>query len=712
MEKKDQGTLGAYIDLFLRRKWLFLAVFAVLFAILGAGAMSVKTSFRATSLLAIGESEPLALLQPGYNARNRAKPASASLSGKTYATIVEGLPMAQAVASAVSNDTLTVEPEYIHRSMQAEFYEPELLEIKATAKEPGAAILIANTAADEFLQYNQEQIRSEMQESANFVASELEDVYDELAAIQQEIGDFKKREQVTNLDIEVEELLRAVTELEKDKLVAEADLAEQGARYDEIRAYLFEKMDVELSPLESPGVRALLERIAQLETDAQLARSEYGPEHPQRKLLEQQVITAREQLAEAMSGNQGTSQPIASGPYYETLRRELTTTAIRVVGLEARIRALVAAMANGRNQLAEMPPKQFELSGLELRASVTEDKYRRLLERLEEMAVEIEGIQGNATVLDYAVSARPTVSRVMLLLYVAILSALGAVAVVMTMEYRDNTIKSPEVISNVLRMTNFGSVPKIPGFGLAWLRDESATDHSFEHYRKLRANVRFSSVKQAIRCLMVTSSAPGEGKSSTAASLSVALSQMDQKVLLVDTDLRRPSLWRVFECESAPGVTDVLTDDRPLESVIKPSGIPNLDLLTSGPIPPNPAELFESGQMDALIEELRGSKYDMIVFDSAPTLLTTDTPVLAAKMDGVLVVLEAGRTTEEQGLMTKEMLVNSGARVLGAVLNKARSSGAGYYYYGESQNGSGTPGASNGRGLLGSLKKVGEKIGM
>jgi capsular exopolysaccharide synthesis family protein len=172
-------------------------------------------------------------------------------------------------------------------------------------------------------------------------------------------------------------------------------------------------------------------------------------------------------------------------------------------------------------------------------------------------------------------------------------------------------------------------------------------------------------------------------------------------------------LWRVFECDSAPGVTDILTDDRPLDSVIKPSGIPNLDLLTSGPIPPNPAELFESAQMDALIDQLRKHpRYDMIVFDSAPTLLTTDTPVLAAKMDGVLVVLEAGRTTEEQALMTKEMLTNSGARVLGAVLNKARSSGAGYYYYGESQNGSGGAGSRNEGGIMGSLKKVGEKIGI
>lgn len=709
MEKKDQSTIGAYVDLFLRRKLLFGGVFVALFALLGAGAMSVKTSFRAESLLAIGEGENMGLLPMNPYARQRAATASASLSGKTYATIVEGVPMAEAIATRLSNDSLKVDTEFIHHSVSAEFYEPEVLQISATAKEKWAAIEIANAAADAFIQFNRGQIRSEIEEGKRFVEHELADVQEDLRRIQQDVGEFKKREQVTDLDVEAEQLLGAVTDFQRARELTEADRAEQRAKYASLEKLLFEDANVRMSPIESPAMRGLVTHLAELEGELELARAEYGPDHPRRKLLEKQVATVRAQIENA-STEVAEPAPVAADDYYSTIRKELTQTAIRLVGLDARIGALDGAIGKSFDRLAELPPKQSELRPLLLREDVTEAKFRRLLERLEEMELEIEGIQGNASLLDRAVDARPTVSRAMLLVYVAVLSMIGAVGAVLTLEYRDNTIKSPDVITNVLRLTNFGAVPKIKQMGRQWM-EESATNHAFEHYRKLRANVRFSSVKKPIRCLLVTSSGPGEGKSSTTANLGLALSQMDQRVLLVDTDLRRPSLMRHFDMDPTPGVTDVLTGERTLEATIRETGFPNLHILTSGPIPPNPAELFESDTMTALVQRLREhANYDMIVFDSAPTLLTTDTPVLAAKMDGVLVVLEAGKTTEEQGLMTKEMLTNAGARVIGAVLNKARGKGGAYYYYGgDHENGAG-PSGPNGGGIMGSIKNLGERI--
>jgi capsular exopolysaccharide synthesis family protein len=694
-----------------------LLIFLALFLLLGAGAMSVKTSFRARSLLAIGETESLATLRDDrFGRRQRPSTASASLSGKTYATIAEGLPMAQTISVRFEADSINVTPEFIHRAVRAEFYEPEVLEISATAKESDHAIQIANAAAMAFIDFNREQIRGEMVESVEFVKQELQNVGVDLQAIQTDIGDFKRREQVTDLDVEVAELLASVTEFEKDKLLAEADHAEQLARFNELSALLFDRVSVPVSPLEDPAVMGLVERLGQIEAELELASIEYGPDHPRRTLLQKQVDTARGKLAAAIAGTADGNRPIATDEYHSKLRREYTDATVRLSGLEARRRALVGAIDAGRERLSALPPKQFEMRGLKLRESITEDKYRRLLERLEEMELEVEGIQGNATILDLAVKAAPTVPRVMLLLYVAVLSALGAIAAVVTMEYRDNTIKSPDVITNVLQMTNFGMVPKIRDLNRAWL-ERSSEEHAFEHFRKLRANVRFSSVKKPIRCLMVTSSNAGEGKSSTTASLALALSQMEQRVLLVDTDLRRPNLMRILEMDPNPGVTDVLTGEMKLKDAIKPTGFENLDILTSGPIPPNPAELFESETMDQLVAELRDdSDYDMVIFDSAPTLLTTDTPVLAAKMDGVLVVIESGRTSEEQALMTKEMLVNAGARVIGAVLNKARRGGdQSYYYYTSNDEGgeNGTrPPQKNGKGILSSLKEFGEKIGI
>lgn len=302
MEKKDQGTLGAYIDLFLRRKFLLLGVFAVLFLLLGAGALSVKTSYRARSLLAIGESESLAMLSVDPRGRSNNRAANASLSGKTYATIVEGLPMADLVARGMSDDSLNVSPGFIHRAVRAEFYEPELLEISATAKDPEHAKLIANATAETFIEYNRAQIRGELQESVNFVQRELENVKRELQVIQSQIGEFKTREGVTDLDVETEELLGAVTEFEKDRMLAEADLAEREAQFQELNAHLYERIELDLSPLEDPAVRGLVQHLTELQIELELARVEYGPDHPKRKLLEQQVSTTEQNLDTAMAG--------------------------------------------------------------------------------------------------------------------------------------------------------------------------------------------------------------------------------------------------------------------------------------------------------------------------------------------------------------------------------------------------------------------------
>jgi len=387
MEKKDQGTLAAYLDLFLQRKLLFLTVFVVLFVVLGLGAMSVKTSYRATSLLAIGETDQIGLYQ--QNTGGRAKPltASASFSGKTYATIVTGMPISVAIAAKMSTDTLVVEPLFISRAVNAEFYDPEVLEITARAKNPDHAVAIANVAAEVFIEDNRSRIRGEMEESAQFVLNEIGVVERELALIQQDIGDFKKREQVTDLDVETAELLGAVTEFEKDRTLAQADLSEQQARYEEFYRHLFSETKIKVSPLESPAVRGLVARLSELQVKLERAKTEYGPEHPMRKLLEEQVLTTRESLETAALAPQDGAASLTSESYYSSLRTELTSTGIRIIGLDARIQALGDAINAGRAKLAELPPKSFELQRFLLKASITEDKYRRLLERLEAMEV-------------------------------------------------------------------------------------------------------------------------------------------------------------------------------------------------------------------------------------------------------------------------------------------------------------------------------------
>ncbi len=201
-----------------------------------------------------------------------------------------------------------------------------------------------------------------------------------------------------------------------------------------------------------------------------------------------------------------------------------------------------------------------------------------------------------------------------------------------------------------------------------------------EQYRTIRTNIQFSSLDNELRTLVITSSGPGEGKSTTAANLAVVLAQQGKKILLIDADLRKPTAHYTFGKKNTMGLTNVLTKQNSLTSVTQETDVDNLSLLTSGPIPPNPAELLASASMDELIQEAL-LEYDTVVFDTPPVLAVTDAQVLANKADGAILVVSSGKTEKEGALKAKELLVSAKAKLLGVVLNRKEQKQSEYYYY-------------------------------
>ncbi|WP_287022031.1 CpsD/CapB family tyrosine-protein kinase [Cohnella sp.] len=202
-----------------------------------------------------------------------------------------------------------------------------------------------------------------------------------------------------------------------------------------------------------------------------------------------------------------------------------------------------------------------------------------------------------------------------------------------------------------------------------------------EAYRSLRTNVDFSSVDQKMQVIMVTSAGPGEGKSTTIGNLAVTYAQSERKVLLIDADMRKPTEHHTFEVSNRRGLSSILSQQCTLDEAIQPTKIPGLSVITSGPIPPNPAEMVASQRMSNLIDELRG-RFDVILIDSPPTLAVTDAQLLSRRCDGVILVLDQGKVKREIALKAKEGLVKVGAKLLGVVLNNVkRKKSEGYYYY-------------------------------
>jgi capsular exopolysaccharide synthesis family protein len=201
-----------------------------------------------------------------------------------------------------------------------------------------------------------------------------------------------------------------------------------------------------------------------------------------------------------------------------------------------------------------------------------------------------------------------------------------------------------------------------------------------EAYRTLRTNIQFSSLDRPLKTLLATSTAPNEGKSTTIANLAVTMAQAEQRVILVDCDLRRPSLHTLFGVSNESGVTSALLDqaDAPLPLIA--TEVPGLSLLPSGPLPPRPADLLGSRRMEALIVRLRESA-DIVLFDTPPVIAVTDAAVLATRVDGAILVLQAGKTRRDRAREARNLLDKVKAHVVGVVLNDAKIE-QGYGYYG------------------------------
>ncbi|MED3955202.1 CpsD/CapB family tyrosine-protein kinase [Priestia aryabhattai] len=213
------------------------------------------------------------------------------------------------------------------------------------------------------------------------------------------------------------------------------------------------------------------------------------------------------------------------------------------------------------------------------------------------------------------------------------------------------------------------------------LAHNSPKDPVAEQYRTIRTNVQFSDTEQDIKSIMLTSTGPGEGKSTTASNLATVYAQQGLRVLLIDADLRKPTSHYTFRLENHVGLTNVLTKQSTLGQAVQATEVPELFLLTSGPIPPNPAELLASNNMTELLKEMK-EEFDMIIFDTPPVLAVADAQILANQVDGSILVVSSGKTDKEAAVRAKELLLKANAKVLGAVLNNRKmEEGSDYYYY-------------------------------
>jgi non-specific protein-tyrosine kinase len=294
------------------------------------------------------------------------------------------------------------------------------------------------------------------------------------------------------------------------------------------------------------------------------------------------------------------------------------------------------------------------------------------------------------TIQESAIAPTDPISPKVLLytLVAAVIGLLLAGGVVAVAERLDDSIRDPEMIEEVAGLSTLGTIARMRGgkernemYRLAAIL--SPRSSVAEAYRTLRTNIEFSSVDAPIQTLLITSAIPGEGKTVTAANLAVVFAQAGRRVILVDADLRKPGIHLVFDLPNAHGFTTLLrSDEARLDEVAQPTEQENLRILTTGPLPPNPAELIASQRMRVFLDRLSSSE-DLIIFDSPPLQAVTDAAILSAQVDGTILVVDAARSRRRGVRQARAALAKANATVFGAVLNRvpvrARGEDLGYY---------------------------------
>ena len=417
----------------------------------------------------------------------------------------------------------------------------------------------------------------------------------------------------------------------------------------------------------------LVQNIKKMEVDIYNRMSElsrkYGANHPQ-------IVAIHTELAELNKQKAKEAKRILG-----SLRNEYKLA-------QAREESVKRAMEVQKIESLAMNKKAVQYGVLQRQAESSRNIYELLIKRFKETSLTEEMKTGNIRVVDRAeVPQKPIKPKKQLNLMLAmVVGLMGGLGLAFLIEHLDNSIKFPNEVKDDLKIPYLGPVPEFSGEIIQeGVSQELVLIHSpkstaSESFRGIRTGILFSSADTPPQVILVTSAAPGEGKSSCVANLGATLAMGGSRVVILDCDMRKPRQHKVFNCPRDTGITSVLVGSAPLSDVVVHTRIENLDLIPCGPIPPNPSEIVGSKKIKQFIDDLR-KEYQHILIDSPPITAVTDAVLLSQVADSVLLVIRAGTIPKPVIQNAIEQLRTVGAHIIGGILNGVKAGRDSYYYY-------------------------------
>jgi len=551
-----------------------------------------------------------------------------------------------------------------------------LVDVTFQARDPALAAAIVNTLAKAYIDQNLEIKLRAVQDAVRWLHNRIEEEREKVERAEQALLRYKEEHGIiTDFSSDVEMVTaQKLAQLNTKVVEVESKRVEAETRYQQAMA-MVGSPDM-LDSIPEVLNNELIRQIKSMEVELYKRMSElsekYGQKHPKMMAIGSELTTLEKRKSQEVNR------------VINSLKNEYEVA-------RAKENSLKAALVAQKNESLELNKKAIEYGVLRREAESAKHMYDLLIKRFKEASLTEDMRTGNIRIVDRAeVPGHPVMPNKRKSLILALIVGLAAgVGLAFFFEYLDNTIKLPEDVRQRLQTPYLGPVPLFTSEKAGGADDGAHQDlvalHSpkssaSESYRGIRTSILFSSAESAPQVLLISSAAPKEGKTITAANLAVTMAQGNEKTIILDCDMRRPAMYRLFGASKDMGVSNLLVGDGGIKEAIVHTRIPNLDIIPSGPIPPNPSEILGSARMLTLLNGLR-KLYAHILIDSSPSTAVTDAVVLSRSVDGVIMVVRAGETARE---IVKNGLAQFGAvgsNILGAVLNCVDMKGNGYYYY-------------------------------
>lgn len=668
MQQEEIG-LQHYLEVLWRRKWAIAAVFTIVWSLSLIAIGLSETRYRVTSLVAVKNymywRASMLSFAPGSDEPDT------TLSGEAHVDIINGLPFADKVADHLLREGMPLDPAFIHSSIEAEYEPPDRIRIHATSTVPDQAVALANAAARVFVAETKGTIMSRLLNGRDSALAFQRKAREELDSAEEEIADFRREMGFVDIDGQMESLRNKIAGFEaaRGDVITKLEIAQ--AHRKELVALAKTGIENDLS-LSDPRI----EEYRKLQQAIMDARVRYTDDHPTLRNLNTQVEVIERRLKETIARSGADLSPEA----FLTLKSDLAETDAEIADLQTAINSWTRQIDEIKAQLTDYPESLARLRTLESRAKAAQESFTQWSKNLEELEFKQSMIPGNASLVDLAVSPSPAFSKTTSSILATIVALMLAVGIGLLVEFADTTLRSPEELSSVVGLGYLGSIVRLKEPRSVVFQDGKPTHQVAEAYTRIYSNIKFAEIESPFRSVLVTSARKGEGKSTTLVNLACAIAAAGKRVIVVDTDLRNPTLQKVLGTRHPAGITSVLTGEVTLDDALMQTSHPGLMLLPAGPIPPNPAELIHSQPMKDVIHALE-TRADIVIFDSPPALLVADAMLMAGELDAALIVAEAGGVSRKAVQQVKESLERAKARILGVVLNKIQESPGAYYNY-------------------------------